>query len=221
MPTHRQNVLKKYKLEDRSYSLNELSKITGIPMSILQQVYNRGIGAYRSNPQSVRLKGSFKKGVDAPLSMKLSKEQWAYARVYSFIDGGHTQDDDLRKNSRYNIMEQKGSPPRSPPRPASPKPSPKRPARPPPRPRTSGNIQEPEGKPDSSKNLNTEYAVGGTVSEGILLRRPYYHCMAGMTSFEHGMGRYRGIMYNPTNQNFAQATFVQGGYFPEADHRLI
>jgi hypothetical protein len=65
------------------------------------------------------------------------------------------------------------------------------------------------------------YAVGGTVSEGILLRRPYYHCMAGMTSFEHGMGRYRGIMYNPTNQNFAQATFVQGGYFPMADHRLI
>jgi hypothetical protein len=65
------------------------------------------------------------------------------------------------------------------------------------------------------------YAVGGTVSEGILLRRPYYHCMAGMTSFEHGMGRYRGIMYNPTNQNFAQATFVQGGYFPDADHRLI
>lgn len=64
-------------------------------------------------------------------------------------------------------------------------------------------------------------AVGGTVSEGILLRRPYYHCMAGMTSFEHGMGSYRGIRYNPTNQNFAQATFVQGGYFPEADHRLI
>jgi hypothetical protein len=68
-------------------------------------------------------------------------------------------------------------------------------------------------------------AVGGTVSEGILLRRPYNHRMAGMTAFEHGMGHYKGmshsIRYNPTNQNFAQATFVQGGYFPMADHRLI
>lgn len=117
-------------------------------------------------------------------------------------------------------MKSPRSPPRSPPRPA-PRSVPGPPARPPPRPRTDGNPQGPEGKPDSSKNLNTEYAVGGTVSEGILLRRPYYHCMAGMTSFEHGMGRYRGIMYNPTNQNFAQATFVQGGYFPDADHRLI
>ena len=95
--THRQNVLQKYKLEDKSYSLNELSKVIGIPMSILQQVYNRGIGAYRSNPESVRLKGSFKKDPNAPLSTKLSKEQWAYARVYSFIDRGHTQDNDLRR----------------------------------------------------------------------------------------------------------------------------
>ena len=222
-PTHRQNVLKKYKLEDRSYSLNELSKITGIPMSILQQVYNRGIGAYRSNPQSVRLKGSFKKGVDAPLSMKLSKEQWAYARVYSFIDGGHTQDDDLRKNSRYNIMKPLGikTPPRVPRPPKTPSPpsSPPPPSQPPPpskKPRRDGS---PPAPGSSSRQLSM--AVGGTVSEGILLRRPYYHCMAGMTSFEHGMGSYKGIRYNPTNQNFAQATFVQGGYFPMADHRLI
>jgi hypothetical protein len=44
----------------------------------------------------VRLKGSFEKGVDAPMSMKLSKEQWAMARVYSFLDGNPKHDNDLR-----------------------------------------------------------------------------------------------------------------------------
>jgi hypothetical protein len=32
------------------------------------------------------MKGTFKKGVDAPASMKLSPQQWAFARTYSFID---------------------------------------------------------------------------------------------------------------------------------------
>jgi hypothetical protein len=95
--THRQNVLKKYKLEDKSYSIRELSKITGVPRRILQDVYNRGIGAYNTNPQSVRMKGSFKKGVNAPMSMKLSPEQWAFARVFSFIDGNPKHDNDLRE----------------------------------------------------------------------------------------------------------------------------
>jgi len=84
--THRMNVLKKFNLEDKSYSLIELSKISKIPIDILQQVYNRGIGAYKTNLKSVRLKGSYIKNVDAPPSQKLSKEQWAIARVYSFID---------------------------------------------------------------------------------------------------------------------------------------
>jgi hypothetical protein len=70
---------------DTSLSLSEISKLSGFPMSALQEVYNRGIGAFKTNPQSVRLKGSFKKGVDAPMSQKLSKEQWAMARVYSFV----------------------------------------------------------------------------------------------------------------------------------------
>ncbi len=84
--THRQNVLKKFNLEDKSYSLEELSKISNIPLDILQQIYNRGIGAYKTNLKSVRLKDSYIKNVDAPPSQKLSKEQWATARVYSFID---------------------------------------------------------------------------------------------------------------------------------------
>jgi hypothetical protein len=95
--THRENFLKKKGLStDKSYSLKELSKISGMPISVLQVVYNRGIGAYQTNPESVRLQGSFKKNVDAPMSMKLSKEQWAMARVYSFLDGNPKHDTDLR-----------------------------------------------------------------------------------------------------------------------------
>lgn len=94
--THRENFLKANKLEDKGYSLEELSKISKVPVSILQEVYNRGIGAHRTSPQSVRMKGSFKKGVDAPMSKKLSKEQWAQSRVYSYLDGNPKHDNDLR-----------------------------------------------------------------------------------------------------------------------------
>ena len=85
MATFRQKFLKKFKVENKGYSLNELSKISGISKATLQKVYNRGIGAYKTNIQSVRLKGSFKKDPKAPKSARLSKEQWAYARVYGFI----------------------------------------------------------------------------------------------------------------------------------------
>jgi hypothetical protein len=84
------------KLEDKSYSLSELSRISGYSRNVLQEVYNRGIGAYKTQPSSVRIAGSYKKGV-APMSMKLSKEQWAFARVYSFLDGNPKHDVDLRK----------------------------------------------------------------------------------------------------------------------------
>ncbi len=100
MPTHRQNVLKRYGLkESESFSIRQLSSITKVPVATLVEVYNRGIGAYKTNPESVRLKGSYVKGVDAPMKYKLSKEQWAMARVYSFLDGNPKHDNDLRKNS--------------------------------------------------------------------------------------------------------------------------
>jgi hypothetical protein len=97
--THRENVLKRLGLSfDKGHSLDELSRRSGVPKSILQQVYNRGIGAYKTQPTSVRLKGSFVKNVQAPMSMKLSKEQWALSRVYSFLDGNPKHDNDLRNN---------------------------------------------------------------------------------------------------------------------------
>jgi hypothetical protein len=94
--THRQQWLRKNGLEDRSYSLAELSRLSKVPLKTLQEVYNRGTGAYFTQPSSVRMKGTFKKGVDAPMSQKLSKEQWSFARVYSFINGSKKHDTDLR-----------------------------------------------------------------------------------------------------------------------------
>lgn len=94
--THRENVLRRLGLADQGYSLSALSRYSKIPHSILQQVYNRGIGAYKTNPMSVRMKGTFKKGVNAPMSQKLSPQQWAMARVYSYLDGNPKHDNDLR-----------------------------------------------------------------------------------------------------------------------------
>jgi len=94
--THRENVLRRLGLKDQGYSLSALSRYSGVSHNILHQVYNRGVGAYKTNPLSVRMKGTFKKGVNAPMSQKLSKEQWAMARVYSFLDNNPKHDNDLR-----------------------------------------------------------------------------------------------------------------------------
>lgn len=89
--THREEVLRKLGLPlTTQLSLREIAKITELPYAALRKVYNRGIGAWKTNPESVRLKGSFKKDPSAPRSAKLSKEAWAFARVYSFINKGET-----------------------------------------------------------------------------------------------------------------------------------
>jgi hypothetical protein len=89
--THRENVLRRFNLPlDTHLSLKQIAKLSGIPIQALNEVRDRGFGAYYSNPTSVRMKGSFKKGVNAPMSMKLSPQQWAIARVYSFVDKGTT-----------------------------------------------------------------------------------------------------------------------------------
>jgi len=94
--THRENVLEALDLEG-TQSLPELSKASGKSLSVLQKVYNRGIGAYKTNPTSVRMKGTYAKNVRAPMSAKLSKEQWAMARVYSYLDNNPKHDNDLRR----------------------------------------------------------------------------------------------------------------------------
>jgi len=91
--THRDDVYRKYGLDPKkTYTLPALAKITGIPLSVLKEVEDRGKGAYYSGgvggrpSPSVRLAGSFKKGVDAPQKKKLSMAQWSRARVFSWIN---------------------------------------------------------------------------------------------------------------------------------------
>jgi hypothetical protein len=96
MKTHREQVLERHGMEDRGYSIPELSKLFGYSEDVLYQVYRRGLGAYSSNPLSVRMKGSYKKNVKAPMSQKLSAPQWAQARVWSFLNNSKKHDLDLR-----------------------------------------------------------------------------------------------------------------------------
>lgn len=70
---------------DTNLSLHEISSLSGMPLGALKKVYKKGIGAYHTNPESVRVKGTFEKDPNVPLSRKLSPEQWAYARVYAFV----------------------------------------------------------------------------------------------------------------------------------------
>ena len=94
MPTHRENVLRRLGLPlSESLSLRELSVYTGVPLAALEEVRDRGVGAWKTNPESVRLKKDFSKNPDMsryPRSARLSKEQWGLARVYSFLDAGKT-----------------------------------------------------------------------------------------------------------------------------------
>jgi len=86
MPTNRESYLKRHSLgKDTSLSKSDIARISKIPIKILNEVYDRGIGAYKSNPESVRTK-SGKKDASAPMSKKMSKEQWAMARIYSFVN---------------------------------------------------------------------------------------------------------------------------------------
>lgn len=89
--TNKTEYLKRHNLPaDTSLSKSDIAKISKISVKILDDVYDRGIGAYKSNPASVRTKGG-KKDASAPMSKKMSKEQWAMARVYSFVMGGKTR----------------------------------------------------------------------------------------------------------------------------------
>lgn len=86
MLTNKQRFLKLHNLpKDSSLSMEQMSELSGFPVDALIEVYEKGLGAYHTNPQSVRMKGSYKKNVDAPMSMKLSPQQWAAARVYAFL----------------------------------------------------------------------------------------------------------------------------------------
>ena len=84
--TNKNRFNKKYKQPlDKSNSKAEIVKLTGIPKRILDEVFDRGVGARRTNPQSVRRASDGKKVGGKSLKGKMSAEQWGMARVYSFV----------------------------------------------------------------------------------------------------------------------------------------
>ena len=76
----------KYKFpKGTSHSRADIAKKTGIPLRILTEVHKRGVGARKSNPQSVRSASTGKKIGGSSLRGKMSGAQWGQARVYSFV----------------------------------------------------------------------------------------------------------------------------------------
>ena len=89
--TNKQKFNKKYGFpKDEGHSKAEISKLTGISKSILDKVYDRGVGARKSNPESVRSLDGKKRGGKS-LKGKMSAEAWAFGRIYSFVMGGKTR----------------------------------------------------------------------------------------------------------------------------------
>ena len=76
MATYKQKFNKKYGFKkDESHSLAEISRKTGYKLSGLRTIKKKGMGAFRSNPGSVR-------------PQVKSASQWGIARVYSAVMGG-------------------------------------------------------------------------------------------------------------------------------------
>jgi len=72
--TYKEQYNKKYGFpKGTSHSLSDISKKTGYKLKGLQTIYDKGVGAFKTNPQSVR-------------PQVKSKEQWAMARVYASIN---------------------------------------------------------------------------------------------------------------------------------------
>ena len=86
--TYKEQYNKRYKFpKGTSHSIDDISKTTKIKKSILEQVRNRAVGAWKNNPSSVRNI----KGVKGGSGKKMSKEAWSFGRIYSFVMGVKTQ----------------------------------------------------------------------------------------------------------------------------------
>lgn len=76
MATYKQKFNKKYGFAPSTpHSIADISKLTGYKKSGLKTIFEKGEGAFFSNPESVR---PFVK----------SPQQWAYSRLYSAVMGG-------------------------------------------------------------------------------------------------------------------------------------
>lgn len=73
MTTYKQKFNKKFKQDkDESNSKTKMTRLTGIPTKVLDDVVKRGEGAFKTNPQSVR-------------PQIKSATAWGYSRLYAFI----------------------------------------------------------------------------------------------------------------------------------------
>ena len=72
--TYKQKFNKKYGFsKDKSHSIADVARITGYKKSGLQTIFEKGKGAFYSNPSSVR-------------PHVKSASQWGYARVLAAVD---------------------------------------------------------------------------------------------------------------------------------------
>jgi hypothetical protein len=109
MKTNREAFLERFGLpETTSLSLKEIASLSGMPQKALEEVRDRGVGAWKTSVPSIRVKGSFEKNLDTkafPRKTRLGKEQWSFARVYAFVQKTdkvyYGADDDIRE--RYGL----------------------------------------------------------------------------------------------------------------------
>jgi len=74
MPTYKQQYNKKYGFKlSEGHTLKEISDKTGYTLQGLKTIYKKGMGAFNTNPQSVR------KHIKTP-------EAWGMSRVYASIN---------------------------------------------------------------------------------------------------------------------------------------
>jgi len=84
MPTYKEKFNKKYGFKkDASHSVAEISRLTGYKLSGLRTIVNKGRGAFKSNPQSVR-------------PQITSATAWGIARLYSAVMGGKAKKIDAK-----------------------------------------------------------------------------------------------------------------------------
>lgn len=58
---------------DQSNTLEQIAKLSGYKLRGIKTIFRKGIGAYKTNPESVR-------------PQVKSPEQWGYARVYAAVN---------------------------------------------------------------------------------------------------------------------------------------
>ncbi len=108
MSTHRERFLRSHGLpENTSLSIKEISSISKVPVSALEEIANRARGAWSHNLASVRLRKDYSKNPNTktyPRSARLTPQEWEFGRIYSFLDKGktyYTADSDIAK--KYQV----------------------------------------------------------------------------------------------------------------------